>query len=121
MFIYFQFNPRVPTSMHSGDLSIFALATREEDISFSSFVNCVVWATIYAQQTSIAREESNAMPLLPWFGREFEWALKDVIYYSGSYDQIYEKHFGNVAKESRGRNRLNEGGPILHSIPGLSR
>jgi len=106
--------------MHSDDLSIFALATREDNASFSSFVNCVVWATIYAEKESIGKEQNNQMPLLPWFGSEFEWALKDVIRYSGSYDEIYEKHFGDVAKEDRGRNQLNEQGPVQHSIPGLS-
>ena len=89
----------------SGNFSIFALATREEGNGiFSAFVNCVVLATIYAQEKSIVREESNDMPILPSFGREFEWALKDVIHYSGSYDQIYEKKFGYVQKGNRDRN-----------------
>ncbi len=83
-------------------------------------MNCIVWATLHAQEEGISRDESNDMPLLPWFGQGFEWALRDVINQIGSYDQLYEKHFGRISSEERGRNQLNEGGPLVHSIPGLS-
>ena len=63
----------------SHDLSIFALATREDNAIFSSFVNCVVLATIHAQEMAITKEASNFMSLKPWFGRDFDWALRDVI------------------------------------------
>lgn len=56
----------------SDDVSIFALATREDNVLFSSFVNCVVWATIYAQENAIVGKQSNFMPFLPWFGKDFE-------------------------------------------------
>mmetsp|Transcript_35231 Transcript_35231/g.61868 ORF Transcript_35231/g.61868 Transcript_35231/m.61868 type:complete len:476 (-) Transcript_35231:287-1714(-) len=103
------------------DVSVFSLATREDDEIFSSFVNCVVLATIYAWENGIRREERKEMPLMSIFGSEFNWALRDAIYYSGSYDQIYTKHFGDVLEENRGRNILNnKGGPQIHSFPGLS-
>ena len=102
-------------------MSLFSLATREDDVLISSFVNCVVLATIYAQENEIKRRKSKEMPLLPVFGSEFKWALRDAIYYSGSYDRIYKKHFGVVSEEDRGRNYLNEyGSPQIHSFPGLS-
>ena len=65
-------------------------------------------------------KQSNFMPLLPWFGKDFEWALRDVVFHIGSYDELYQKHFGDVSKEERGRNQLNEGGPLLYSAPGIS-
>jgi len=123
------------------DVSVFSLATREDDEIFSSFVNCVVLATIYAWENGIRREERKEMPLMSIFGSEFNWALRDAIYYSGSYDQIYTKNFGGsvlgsvlnffnsipqndigmMADEEAGRNYLNErGGPQIHSFPGLS-
>jgi len=103
------------------DVSVFSLATREDDEIFSSFVNCVVLATIYAWENGIRREERKEMPLMSIFGSEFNWALRDAIYYSGSYDRIYKKHFGVVSEEDRGRNYLNEyGSPQIHSFPGLS-
>jgi len=97
------------------------LATRENNVAFSSFVNCIVLATIYAQENSIERVDSNKlMPLMNIFGSEFTWALRDATAYSGSYDQIYTKYFGEVRVEDRGRNMLNKGGPQTHSFPGLS-
>jgi hypothetical protein len=80
----------VPFCVHSDDLSIFAFATREDNPAFSLFVNCVVWAIIYAEKKGITKEQSKWMPVMPWVGKEFEWALKDAIHYSGSYDQIYK-------------------------------
>jgi len=119
------------------DVDVYAMATREDDVLFTSFVNCVVMATIYAQENHIQKENSEEMPLVSLFGDNLSWALKNAISYSGSYDQIYMKHFGNVntpraAKDnadykgndeggstqaSRGRNTLNEGGPLIFSLP----
>ncbi|KAL7539869.1 hypothetical protein ACHAXR_012322 [Thalassiosira sp. AJA248-18] len=60
------------------------------------------------------------MPLVSVFGSDLNWALRDAIAYSGSYEQIYRKHFGIEATEvNRGRNTLNEGSPIMLSFPGL--
>ena len=92
--------------------NVFALATREDDTLFSSFVNCVVLAIIYSQ------EMINRMSV---FGTKFSWALRDAISYIGSYDRIYVSNFADVSKESRGRNDLNEqGGPQILPFPGLS-
>ena len=62
--------------------------------------------------------------------------LRDSILYLGSYDQIHAKNFGSIFNEESpyicdvddidmekgdlGRNYLNEGGPQIHSFPGLS-
>ena len=102
-------------------MSFFSLATRENDVLFSSFVNCIVWATIYAQEKGITIKENKEMPLMTIFGSHFNWALRDAIAYSGSYDELYEKHFGDVSEEDRGRNHLNDyNSPQIHSFPGLS-
>merc|ERR1719401_3124499 len=90
------------------DVSSFALATREDDGLFSSFVNAVVVATIYAQQ-----EEITTSTAMPTFGHQFNWALRDAFNCSGSYDEMFEKNFPSVRKEERGRNVLNKGGPQL--------
>ena len=55
------------------------------------------------------------MPLTPIFGSEFSWALRDAIEYSGPYDNIYKKNFGNVADDERGRNKI---GVSIKSIAG---
>ena len=83
---------KVPNCI-SGDVSFFALATREDNIYFSSFVNCVVSATIHAHENSITKKKGKEMPLLSMFGSEMKWALRDAISYSGSYDEIHAKNF----------------------------
>lgn len=80
----------------SRDMSAFALATLEDDVTFSSFVNCVVLSTFFALEKGIKRETRNNMPLLLWFGDGFSWALRDAIYYSGNYKELYEKNFSPV-------------------------
>ena len=93
---------------------------------FSSFVNCVVLATIYAKENDITKKRNKEMPLLSLFGNELRWMLRDSISYLGNYDQISAKHFGGVfnekcdandngiKKDDLGRNYLNEGGPQIH-------
>ena len=98
-------------------MSFYSIATREDDVLFASFVNCIVLATIFAQENGIQREKSGRMPSVSVFGSNLNWALRDAIAFSGSYDQIYRKHFGsNVYEVDRGRNSLNQGGPLLKSF-----
>ena len=59
------------------DVSFFALATREDDVLFSSFVNAVVVATIYALEEDITNITAvTGMPTMSIFGNQFNWALK---------------------------------------------
>eukprot|EP00579_Thalassiosira_antarctica_P013409 CAMPEP_0201945108 /NCGR_PEP_ID=MMETSP0903-20130614/53734_1 /ASSEMBLY_ACC=CAM_ASM_000552 /TAXON_ID=420261 /ORGANISM="Thalassiosira antarctica, Strain CCMP982" /LENGTH=869 /DNA_ID=CAMNT_0048488167 /DNA_START=93 /DNA_END=2702 /DNA_ORIENTATION=+ len=104
------------------DVSFYSLATREDDVQFASFVNCMVLATIHAQGNDIHREKSREMPSCSVFGSDLNWALRDAIAYSGSYDEIYSRNFGsNVSAAYRGRNTLNKGGPLMLSFPHLPR
>ena len=68
------------------------MVTRDEDLLFSSFVNCAILATIYAAKNS------KEMPLLSIFGSEFDWALRDALNFGGSYDEIYSKNFGDASR-----------------------
>ena len=98
---------------------MITLATREDDVVFSSFVNLIVIAIINAQEM-IDRGKGGEMPLMSVFGSEFNWALRDAVSYSGGYDQLYTKHFGQVSVEDRGRNTVNtNGGAQIHSFPGF--
>ena len=95
-------------------MSAYAFATREDDALFSSFVNCVVLATFYAEERG-----RNQVPLASIFGDDLRWSLRDAVSYSDSYDKLYLKHFGGL-ESNRGRNELNQGNsPQLHSLPGL--
>merc|ERR1711971_300272 len=93
-----------------------------DDVVFASFVNCIVLATIYAEENRIQREKSIDMPLVSVFGIGLKWALRDAIAHSGSYDEIYSRNFGRgsgVSNPQRGRNALNKGGPMMLSLPHL--
>ena len=105
------------------DVSFFPMVTREDDVLFSSFVNCIVLSTLYAAENAITKEVYVQMPLITIFGNEYLWALRDASSANGKYDEMYEKHFG-IAKDSdptsRTRNALNdEQNPQLLSLPGL--
>ena len=91
-------------------MSFFSLATREgeEDKLFSLVVNSVVVAIIHAIENGVEKEAWKAMPL---FGENVTWMLNDAISYSGSYDELYSKNFGNIGEKDRGRNILKDGGP----------
>lgn len=98
-------------------LIAFAIATREDDSLFSSFVNCVVLAIIYAEESGV----SNEIPFTSIFGSELRWSLRDALSYSGSYDKLFTKHFGIDSERGRnGLNRIFEAGPQLHSLPSFT-
>ena len=102
-------------------MTSLSLATRDEDLIFSSFVNCIVLATIHAQETGITKEKSKDMPLMSTFGNEFKWSLRDAVSYSGSYDEIVAKNFARVPLTERQQNILNDKGQSqMHSFPGMS-
>ncbi|KAL7544861.1 hypothetical protein ACHAWF_008230 [Thalassiosira exigua] len=117
------------------DVSFYAMATREDDAKFSSFINMIVLATIYAQENGITKDDSKRMPLVSLFGPSLYWSLRGAISYSGNYDEIYWDNFDSVFdsgypeqlleeehlgfNRERGRNILNEGGPMLLSFPHL--
>ena len=80
--------------------------TREGDVLFSSFVNTVVMATVYAVENDISREEkSSEMPLIELFGGNLKWMLRDVIHHIGSYNDIYSDTHGQDL--DRGWNQVN--------------
>lgn len=96
-------------------LIAFAIATREDDSLFASLVNCVVLATLYAEES-----DTNQVPFASIFGYEMRWSLRDAVSYSGPYDMLFKKHFGiGPVRERNGLNRMDEAGPQLHSLPSI--
>ena len=68
----------------------------------------------------ITSDDRLKMPQVTLFGVELTWGLRDSVEYAGNYDEIYEKNFGgNYTEETRGRNAVNQGGPLMLSRPGL--
>ena len=99
------------------NVSFCALATREDDTIFASFVNSIVLATIYALENDIQKKDSGKMPFASIFGTEMAWAFKDVIANSGNYDEMYVRSFGDRDSDVyKNRNTLSKGGPQMHSL-----
>lgn len=75
-----------------------------------------------AQRGGVDKESYLEMESPNIFGTDLRWALRDAIKFSGNYDQIIKKNFPHVDLEGddRGRNKLIEGGPMIHSYPGLN-
>ena len=85
------------------------LVTRSDDTTFSSFVNAVVTATINAVHDGITRQNSNGMPQIYLFGDQLIHMFRDVIRFSGNYDDIYlESHVidGEEDNVDRGYNEI---------------
>jgi len=106
--VWLQFStPYFYQNAENGDeVKVFALATRNDDTYFSSFVHSIMLTTVYAQESGITQESNRGMPLISVFGTEYSWAMREAIAYSGSYDEMYHKHFGTSPLQ-RGRNQLN--------------
>mmetsp|Transcript_29328 Transcript_29328/g.61828 ORF Transcript_29328/g.61828 Transcript_29328/m.61828 type:complete len:804 (+) Transcript_29328:229-2640(+) len=101
--------PYYYAGMGDGDDRIISFATQKGDPLFSSFVNAVVTATIYAVRNGITGEiNSVRMPLIDTFGNDLQWMLRDVIASSGNYDEIFYQSYG--IDVDRGFNRVIVGG-----------
>eukprot|EP00581_Thalassiosira_minuscula_P018240 CAMPEP_0183718348 /NCGR_PEP_ID=MMETSP0737-20130205/11631_1 /TAXON_ID=385413 /ORGANISM="Thalassiosira miniscula, Strain CCMP1093" /LENGTH=914 /DNA_ID=CAMNT_0025947893 /DNA_START=195 /DNA_END=2940 /DNA_ORIENTATION=+ len=66
-----------------------SLVTRAGDALWSSFVNSVVVCGINAVGLGINKESGSQMPLIGLFGPELRWIFRDVVLYSGHYDEIF--------------------------------
>ncbi len=73
---------------------MISLVTAADDATFSSFVNAVVTATINAAHDGITRRNSNELPLMELFGTELVYMFRDVIRFTGNYDDIYLESHG---------------------------
>ncbi|EJK69703.1 hypothetical protein THAOC_09013, partial [Thalassiosira oceanica] len=105
------------------DLSAYTLATMDEMVMFSSFVNCVVVAVMEARRRQITEEFYLDMPLSAIFGSDLSWALRDAVKTSGNYGTMMKRNFPEyqLTGDDRDstRNVLNTGQPMMHVYPGL--
>ena len=49
-------------------MDVFSIATRDDDAIFSSYVNCILLATVYAVDKGIAQERFTDMPTMTLYG-----------------------------------------------------
>ena len=99
----------------------FALATRQDDNDWASFVYWTVTAMIYAEEQKIYSNASSSMPEVFLYGEEKKRMFRDAILAVGNYGDIYERHVEHFIPRS-GRNMLNTNpnvGPQFYPLPGF--
>ena len=104
---------------HEGDN--LCLVTRQNDPQFSSFVYWIVGAIFYAEEEGISQANANNMPDVNLFGSDFRKMFRDAVFFTGRYDEIYERNLGGIFPE-RGRNAINsvyDPGPQIYVPPGF--
>ena len=102
------------------DVTVYSVVTRGNKPIFSSYVNCIVLATVYAAAEGITQDNYDEMKSMRLYGDNYLWSLKDAVSANGNYDEIYAINFSGNQTETRGRNALNaEQNPQLFDIPGL--
>ena len=77
-----------------------ALATRQFDPQWSSFVYWVVSSTIYAEKEKITQSSSNAMPDVKLFGSTFRRTFRDAILAVGNYEEMYARNVEAIIPRS---------------------
>ncbi|CAB9511212.1 Putative amino-acid ABC transporter-binding protein YhdW [Seminavis robusta] len=76
------------------------LATRQDDSLWSSFASWVVASTIFAEQTSIAKESADSMPKVDLFGSPFENMFQHAVGCVGNYGEIWEANLEPLVARS---------------------
>ena len=94
-----------------------AMATREDDPQWESFVRTMVSSIIHAEANNITRETAIEMPTLELFGSMFRQSLRDVVYAVGNFAEVYARNMENHFPRAKNpRNTLNTGeSPLLYS------
>lgn len=96
------------TSMTSFSRESLSLVTREDDVTWSNFVELIVTATIYADEHGITQASYLEMPRVdlfhPLIGNEM---LRHAIRQVGSYAEIWDRNAASTGLEREGRNMLN--------------
>merc|ERR1712087_376512 len=104
-----------------GEEDNFALATRQDDHDWASFVFWTLTALINAEENKIHSNTSIDMPEQLLFGERLKRMLRDVVLSSGNFGDIYARHLENLYHRS-GRNMLNaipDVGPQYYPLPGF--
>lgn len=93
-----------------------ALAVRQSDAQWSSFVYWVVACTIYAEVENIL--QANEMPMTNVFGARYRRMFRDAILAAGNYGEMYHRNLESLVPRS-GLNLLNVDpvGPQIFPLP----
>jgi len=86
----------------------FALQTRHDDLQWSSFVDGIVLAILYAEEQGITSDIAGDMPVVTLFGEGLKQMFRDCVASVGSYAELYNNTLQEYVPR-QGANRLNEG------------
>jgi len=83
-----------------------AIATREDDPQWTSFVNWIVQCSFFAEEYEMTQRRSNELPAVNLFGSDYKEMFRHAISAVGNYAEIYEKNLADKIPR-QGRNLLN--------------
>ena len=66
---------------------MYSAATRDDDAIFSSYVNCILLATVYAVDTGITKERFTDMPITTLYGNYVSCIIDD--YFVSYFPYVY--------------------------------
>ena len=91
-------------------------------LEWSKFVYWIVMATFYAEEKEITKYNTNEMPLVRLYAKEFvPMLLRDIILVVGNYAEIYARNVESYIPRA-GLNMLNDRrrpGPQHYPLPGI--
>lgn len=95
-----------------------ALATREDDPSWSDFVNAVLTSLMHAEEKRIGLSNAIAMGANPeLFGSSFSSMFVHAVMTVGNYGEMYRRHLEPLVPRQR-INEINNGSePLIYSYP----
>ncbi|KAG7340723.1 glutamine synthetase II [Nitzschia inconspicua] len=94
------------------------LVTRDDDPTFSDFVNWIMEALIAAEEAPITSERAQSMSSVTAFGQTFEGMARDAVEAVGNYGELYERNLESLLPRSAA-NTINDGGQggLLYAFP----
>lgn len=94
------------------------MVTRDDDPTFSDFVNWIMEAIIAADEAQITSERAQSLPSITAFGPTFEGMARNAIQAVGNYGELYERSLESLLPRSV-TNTVNDGGEggLLYAFP----
>jgi len=72
----------------------------------------------YAEENEITQEKANQMPLVNLFGSALKRMIRDVVFATGNYGELYERALEHRFPRAGSLNELNSGSnPQIVSMP----
>ena len=88
------------------------------DTALNHIANAIITAAVYAQRQGITRSTQFEMPLIHLFGDSLTFILRDVVSYSGNYDDIINEALAlSDGTTDRGWNMVVPSSSVSNKVP----